>query len=286
MVIAVAAGKGGTGKTLVAVSLALALHRGGIRTMLIDADVEEPNAHLFLEPSLQGRRPVFMPVPVVDKVLCDLCGECARACAYGALAVTRDQVMVFEEMCHGCGACSLVCPKEAISEKKRNIGMLEFGRTGESLDIAHGLLEIGEPKASPVISSLKEYVDPRAVNVIDCGPGTGCAAMTTVRGADICLMVTEPTPFGLHDMEMAVEMAEAVGVRSMVVINKDVPGESAVRKFCEDRGLEVVMSIPFSPEIARAYSRGSNLVDEDGAWQRKFMAVYSRVREALSEAVS
>lgn len=285
MVIAVAAGKGGTGKTLVAVNLALTLHREGIKTLLLDADVEEPNAHLFLEPEWYGHEPVLLPVPEVDTGLCDLCGDCARACAFGALAVTRERVMSFEELCHGCGACSLVCPRKAISDKGRGIGVLEFGRTGESLEMARGLLEIGEPKASPVISRLKEHLDPEAVNIVDCGPGTGCAAMTTVRGADLCVMVTEPTPFGLHDMGMAVEMAGALGVRSAVVINKDIPGESAVREFCREKGLEVVMSIPFSMEIARSYSRGANLVDEDPSWSERFMSVYRRLRDMLSEAV-
>lgn len=283
--IAVAAGKGGTGKTMVAVNLALSLHREGIRTRLLDADVEEPNAHLFLKPEWYRRERVLLPVPVIDMGLCDLCGDCARACAFGALAVTRDKVMTFEEMCHGCGACTLACPRGAITERGREIGVLEFGRTGESLETVRGLLEIGEPKASPVIERLKEHLDPQAVNVVDCGPGTGCAAMTTVRGADLCVMVAEPTPFGLHDLGMAVEMAGALGVPSAVIVNKDIPGERDLRAFCRENGLEIVMSIPFSGEIARSYSRGVNLVDEDSAWRERFLEAYGRLRGMLSEAV-
>jgi MinD superfamily P-loop ATPase len=286
LVIAVAAGKGGTGKTLVAVNLALTLHREGIRTLLLDADVEEPNAHLFLGPAWYRTEPVLMPVPVIDPGLCDLCGECARTCAYGALAITRLRAMSFEEMCHGCGACSLVCPQQAISEREREIGVLGFGRTAESLGIVQGLLEIGEPKASPVISHLKAQLDPLAVNIIDCGPGTGCAVMEAVRGADLCLMVTEPTPFGLHDVGMAVEMAGALGVRSLVAINKDAPGDDSMRDFCWEKGLEVVMSIPFSREIARSCSRGANLVDEEPSWREMFMEAYLYARRMLSGVVN
>lgn len=286
MVIAVAAGKGGTGKTLVAVNLALSLHREGIKTLLLDADVEGPNAHLFLAPAWYMAEPVLMPVPEIDPDLCDLCGECARACAYGALAVTRQRVMSFEEMCHGCGACTLACPREAIGERKREIGVLGFGRTRESLEVVQGLLEIGEPKASPVVSRLKEQLDPQAVNIIDCGPGTGCAVMAAVRGSDLCLMVTEPTPFGLHDMGMAVDMAGALGVRSVVAINKDTAGENSVRDFCWERGLEVVMSIPFSPEIARSYSRGANLVDEEPSWRERFTDIYRYAQRMFSEVVN
>lgn len=212
MVIAVAAGKGGTGKTLVAVNLALALQRSGIETTLVDADVEEPNDHLFVKPAISTRKEITVAVPRIDEQLCDRCGDCSSFCAYGALATTPDRVIVFDDLCHGCGGCALVCPAGAISEVERVIGTVEEGRTPEGIAFMHGLLEIGEPKATPIISAMKESLDPGRVNVIDCGPGTGCAVMGTVHGCDACVMVTEPTPFGLHDMDMAVRMAEALGV--------------------------------------------------------------------------
>ncbi len=277
--IAVAAGKGGTGKTMVAVNLALALHRRGLGAQLLDADVEEPNAHLFLKPAWEEREEVLLPVPTIDPELCDLCGECARACLYAALAVTPQRVLVFEELCHGCGGCSLSCPAGAVGEKARSIGSIESGLTAESLRVARGVLEIGEPKASPVISRLKRRLDPASVNMIDCGPGTGCAVMTAVRGADVCLMVTEPTPFGLHDLEMALDMAAELGVPPLVVINKDraePPEGEPLRDFCRRRGLEVALSIPFDPEIARLCSRGSNLVDAFPEWQKRFVGLYRR----------
>ena len=277
LVITVAAGKGGTGKTLVAVNLALSMQRAGTETLLADADVEEPNDHLFVKPSISRRDEVTIPVPHIDDRLCDRCGECSSFCAYGALATTPDRVLLFDDLCHGCGGCMLVCPAGAITERERVIGVIERGDTAEGMGFMRGILEIGEPKASPIISAMKRRLDPGAANVVDCGPGTGCAAMTTVQGSDICLMVTEPTPFGLHDLLMAVRMAEALGVPSLVVVNKDVPGEGEVRRFCAEHGLEIALSIPFSLEIARLTSRGTNLVDADDEWRRLFYSLYERI---------
>ncbi len=282
MVITVAAGKGGTGKTLVAVNLALALQRAGIETMLTDADVEEPNAHLFVKPVISERESVTISVPRIDEDLCDRCGECSSFCAYGALATTPARVLLFDELCHGCGGCTLVCPLDAISEEERVIGAIEHGRTPEGMGFMHGILEIGEPKASPIIAAMKGRLDPGAVNVVDCGPGTGCAAMTTVQGSDVCLMVTEPTPFGLHDLLMAVKMAEELGVPSLVVVNKDIPGDTEVTRFCAEHGLEIALSIPFSMETARLTSSGINLVDSGEEWQRTFYSLYERTAPVVA----
>ncbi len=275
--IAVAAGKGGTGKTLVAVNLALALQRYGIETTLVDADVEEPNDHLFVKPAISTRKEVTVAIPRVDEELCDRCGECSTFCAYGALATTPDRVIVFDDLCHGCGGCALVCPAGAISEVERVIGTIEEGRTPEGMAFMRGLLEIGEPKATPIISAMKESLDPAVVNVVDCGPGTGCAVMGTVHGSDVCVMVTEPTPFGLHDMDMAVRMAEALGVPSLVVVNKDIPGDTEVKRFCAEHGLEIALSIPFSLETARLTSSGVNLVDSGEEWSDAFLSLYGRI---------
>jgi MinD superfamily P-loop ATPase len=276
LVITVAAGKGGTGKTLVAVNLALSLQRAGIRTALFDADVEEPNDHIFIRPAISRSEEVVVNVPLIDEALCDRCGECSAFCAYGALATTPSRVLIFEELCHGCGGCKLVCPMKAIDEAGRVVGKLEYGRTSEGMDFTQGILEIGEPKATPIISTLKERMDPEAVNIIDCGPGTGCSVMATVQESDVCLMVTEPTPFGLHDLLMAVKMAEELGVRSVVVVNKDIPEDNEVRRFCDHHGLDIVLSLPFSREIARLTSEGMNLVDEGEEWQHLFFSLYER----------
>lgn len=282
MVITVAAGKGGTGKTLVAVNLALSLHRAGVKTLLADADVEEPNAHLFVRPSITSREDVTMAIPRIDEEVCDRCGECSSFCAFGALATTPARVILFDDLCHGCGGCTLVCPLGAISEEQRLIGAIERGRSAEGLDFMHGVLEIGEPKAGPIIAAIKERLDPAAVNIVDCGPGTGCAAMTAVQGSDVCIMVTEPTPFGLHDLLMAVKMAETLGVPSLVVVNKDAPGNTEVRDFCAEHGLEIALSIPFSMETARLTSSGVNLVDSEKDWQRTFYSLYERVSPMVS----
>jgi len=276
-VITVAAGKGGTGKTLVAVNLALSLQRAGIETLLVDADVEEPNDHLFVKPAISQREEVSISVPRIDEALCNRCGECSSFCAYGALATTHDRVLLFDDLCHGCGGCTLVCPTKAITEEERVIGVIERGHTAGGAGFMQGTLEIGEPKASPIISAMKGRLDPGAVNVVDCGPGTGCAAMTTVQGSDICLMVTEPTPFGLHDLLMAVKMAEVLGVPSLVVVNKDVPGDTEVRRFCAEHGLDIALSIPFSMETARLTSSGMNLVDSSDEWRRLFYSLYERI---------
>ncbi len=277
MVIAVAAGKGGTGKTLVAVNLALSLQRSGIETVLVDADVEEPNDHLFVKPAISRRREVTLAIPRVDASLCDRCGECSSFCAYGALATAPDRVIVFNDLCHGCGGCALVCPAGAISEVERVIGTIEEGRTPEGMGFMRGLLEIGEPKAGPIISAMKESLASAVVNVVDCGPGTGCAVMNAVHGSDVCVMVTEPTPFGLHDMDMAVRMAGALGVPSLVVMNKDVPENTEVKRFCAEHGLEIALSIPFSLETARLTSRGVNLVDSGEGWRSAFLSLYQRI---------
>ncbi len=283
MVITVAAGKGGTGKTLVAVNLALSLQRTGVETLLVDADVEEPNDHLFVKPSISQKERVLISIPHIDEDLCDRCGECSSFCAYGALATTPTRVLLFDELCHGCGGCTLVCPKKAISEEEYAVGVIEKGHTAEGMGFMRGVLEIGEPKASPVIAALKQHLDPRAVNIVDCGPGTGCAAMTTVQGSDICLMVTEPTPFGLHDLLMAVKMAEALGVPSLIVVNKDVPGDTEVKRFCAEHGLEIVLSLPFSMETARLTSRGINLVDAGAEWEGLFYSLFERISPRVSK---
>ncbi|OFW57990.1 MAG: hypothetical protein A2W01_10825 [Candidatus Solincola sediminis] len=276
MVITVAAGKGGTGKTLVAVNLAVSLHRAGIKTLFADADVEEPNGHLFVNPTITRKEEVAIRIPRIDENLCDCCGECSSFCSYAALARTPSRVLVFEELCHGCGGCAILCPMHAIEEKERVAGVIEHGRTGEGMDFMQGILEIGEPKASPIISQMKRSLAPDAVNIVDCGPGTGCSVMTTVQGSDLCLMVTEPTPFGMHDLVMAVKMAEALGVPSVVVVNKDIAGNSEIKQFCARNGLDILLSLPFSREIARLNSSGINLVDDDKQWESEFLSLYEK----------
>lgn len=248
MKIAVASGKGGTGKTLVAVNLAsvLAAERP---TMLLDCDVEAPNAHLFLRPELSEREVVAKRVPVVDEDRCTACRACTEACEFGALALIGGRVLVFDELCHGCGRCGLVCPSGAIAEVDHPLGIIERGVAGE-LGFAHGRLHIGEAMASPIIRELKRGAPERGAAILDAPPGTACSVISTLHGVDAVLLVTEPTPFGLHDLRAAVGVVRTLGLPAGVVINRDGIGDDDVERYCEEEGLPILLRIPFDRRIA------------------------------------
>jgi MinD superfamily P-loop ATPase len=205
MIVSIASGKGGTGKTLVATSLAFSL-KGKHRVQLLDCDVEEPNDHIFLKPVITRREAVSIPVPEINEAKCSHCGLCAEVCAYNALAVLPDRVMVFPELCHGCGACSYLCPEKAISEVGRETGVVELGQA-DGIDFVQGRLDVGEAMPSPVIRRVKEKARPDGVVIIDAPPGTSCPVVESVKGSDFCLLVTEPTPFGFNDLVLALAWA-------------------------------------------------------------------------------
>lgn len=263
MVVAVASGKGGTGKTTVATSLARALNSGPVQ--LLDCDVEEPNSHIFLKPRIEKTEPVYTPVPVIDESKCTHCGKCAKVCQFNSLAVLRDQVMVFQNLCHGCGACMLACPENAISEGKREVGIIEIGRA-DGVEFAHGKLNIGEAMAPPVIRALKKHLKNGCQVVIDVPPGTSCPVVESVRDADFVLLVTEPTPFGLNDLELAVEMLRVLGLPHAVIINRSGIGDSGVEDYCRREDIPVILKIPFDEEIAKGYSNGIPLVEIQPEW--------------------
>jgi len=198
MIISVASGKGGTGKTLVATSLALSLI-DNYKVQLLDCDVEEPNANILLRLDMKLSQPVYIPIPKVDETKCTYCGKCAEVCAYNAIAVLKEKVLVFPELCHGCGACSYLCAESAITEEGRQVGIVERGNSG-NLELVQGKLAIGEAMAPPVIREVKKYLDPANMVIIDVSPGTSCPVVEAVEGSDFCLLVTEPTPFGLNDL--------------------------------------------------------------------------------------
>lgn len=267
--IAVASGKGGTGKTTVAVSLALALC-DHLPVQLVDCDVEEPNAHLFLSPRITRRAPAEIPVPDVDLESCTSCGACAQACRYGALAVVQKKVLFHPELCHGCGLCTLVCSERAIRERPRAIGWIEEG-DAQGIPFLQGILNVGEPMAAPIIRRLKQRLDPERLTILDAPPGTGCPVIETLKDADFALLVTEPTPFGLHDLGLALEVARILDIPAGVVISKDGVGTDALERYCIEVGIPVLLRIPMDRRIAAAYAHGVPLVSAFPEWREPFL---------------
>jgi len=277
MIISVASGKGGTGKTTVAVNLALAL-QADQAVQFLDCDVEEPNAHFFLKPQIKESQDVFTLIPEIDESRCNYCGKCGQVCAYHALAVVKGAVLVFSELCHGCGACSLLCPEKAIREVGKRIGVIESGRAGE-MAFLQGRLDIGQAMSPPLIRALKKRLDPGRTVIIDAPPGTSCPVIESVRRSDFCLLVTEPTPFGLHDLELAAATAKEMKIPCGVVINRASlgNGDGKIRDFCAAEEIPVLMTIPFDRKIAEAYSRGQTILEAFPAYREKFLELFERV---------
>jgi MinD superfamily P-loop ATPase len=275
MIVSVASGKGGTGKTLVATSLALSLSESG-PVQLLDCDVEEPDAHLLLRPTFDSARPVMQPVPKVDETRCTFCGRCSEVCAFNAIAVMGRTVLLLPELCHGCGACSYLCPEGAITEDGREVGTIGAGMAG-SVRFAQGRLAIGEAMPAPVIRAVKASADPGATVVIDAPPGTGCPVVEAVRGSDFCLLVTEPTPFGLHDLTLAVELMLELAIPCGAIINRCGVGDDAVERYCAERGLPVLGRIPFDRRIAELYCRGLTLAEGMPEWKGAFRELLEQV---------
>jgi MinD superfamily P-loop ATPase len=275
MIIAVASGKGGTGKTTIATNLAKSIGEG---VQLIDCDVEEPNSHLFLKPNLEKSEEVYVPRPHVDLDKCTYCGDCAKICRFSAIVVVKEHVLVFPELCHGCGGCSKVCPEEAISEIPKSIGILEQGES-HSVGFIHGRLEVGEAMSPPLIKAARALANVNGLVIIDSPPGTSCPVIAAVKGSDFCILVTEPTPFGLNDLELAVEVVFELGIPAGVVINRSDIGDLAVKEFCEGRSVPILMEIPEDRQIAEAYSRGEMIIDVIPEYREKFQELYATIRD-------
>ena len=255
MVIAIASGKGGTGKTTVATNLAYVASRNGQSVAYLDCDVEEPNGHIFLKPELDRCEPVGSLTPDVDEARCIQCGQCGEICQYSAIVCIGEKVLVHPELCHACGGCSLVCPVDAITEVPREVGRLEIGRAG-SIRFVHGVLNVGEAMSPPVIKEVKASAGQADVVIVDAPPGTSCPVIESVRDADFVLLVSEPTPFGLNDLKQAVEMVRAMKLPLGVVINRSDRGDGQTLRYCRSRRIDVLAEIPDDRELAEAYSRG------------------------------
>jgi len=289
MIIAIASGKGGTGKTTVATSLALSIAADefgvGRNPLFLDCDVEEPNAALFLKPTLTGREEVGILVPQVDPEKCTYCGRCAEVCVWHAIAVVGEKVLIFPELCHGCGSCTLNCPEGAISEALNVMGTLEWGSAGP-VDFAQGTMDVGQAMSVPIISQLKKQHLPASDNrvvILDTQPGTSCPVVETMRGTDFVLMVTEPTPFGLHDLRLAVQVArDELGLPVAVVVNRDGIGDAGVEKYCAAEGIPILMRIALDRRIAEAISEGRVLVEALPEYRGAFQDLYGQIARLVA----
>ena len=269
MIISVASGKGGTGKTTVAVNLALSLEH----VQLLDCDVEEPNAQIFLKANITDRKPATVRVPEIDYDKCDFCGKCQEVCAYHALAVLPKKVLLFPQMCHGCGACARLCPRGAIREVDRSIGEIEIGQRG-GIDFVQGKLAVGETMAPPLIRQVKSHIDRSCMTIIDAPPGTSCPMVTAVKGSDFCILVTEPTPFGMNDLQLAIETVKKLKIPYGVVMNRAEPHDLKTRIHFKANDIPIMLQIPFDRKIAELYSVGIPFVEQLPEYREKFLDLF------------
>lgn len=280
MIISIASGKGGTGKTTVATNLALSLD-GDVQ--LLDCDVEEPNAHLFLKPRFGLAKTVTTPVPQVDMEKCTLCGKCSDICQFKAILPVGDTVLTFPDLCHSCGGCEAVCPEKAITEEERELGIVERGKRN-GIELVHGKLRVGEAMSPPLIRTVKSFSRPEALKIIDAPPGTSCPVITTIKNTDYVLLVTEPTPFGLNDLKLAIGAVRILGIPFGIIINRSDLGNDEVKKLAAEEGIPILMEIPFDRRIAEAYSRGDMMIELMPSWKYKFLGLYHRIEEEVRKA--
>lgn len=273
MIISIASGKGGTGKTSIATNLALSINN----VQLLDCDVEEPNSYLFLKPEINKTEDVFIFVPVVDESLCDNCGKCAEFCEYNAIFVSKDKTLIFPELCHSCGGCRLICPTSAIREEPHKTGTIYYGNSN-SIEIIYGELEVGDAVASNVVREVKLRMNKDKNVIIDSPPGASCPVIESVKNSDFCILVTEPTPFGLHDLRIAVSVLREMDIPFGVIVNRADIGDRKVYDYCKKESITILLEIPFERKIAELYSKGIPFVLEMPAWKEKFQKLFNTIR--------
>ena len=281
MKIVIASGKGGTGKTTIATNLACSIAQKGKEVQYLDCDVEEPNGHIFLKPDIRETQNATISVPKVDTELCDGCGKCGQLCQYSAIICLKDTPLVFEQLCHSCGGCMLVCPTDAITETQIPIGFVESG-TADSVKFVQGRLNIGDVRSPALIKKVKERAANDGLVIIDAPPGTSCPVIEAVNGADFCLLVTEPTPFGLNDLKLAVEMVQALKLPFGVVINRADLGDSETRLYCDTNNIMVLAEIPDDRRIAEAYSRGNMICEVLPKYNRIFESLLNKIESSVN----
>ena len=284
-IVAVASGKGGTGKTTIAANLARVVSESGRKIQYLDCDVEEPNGHIFLRPEITAGRKVTVDVPQVDLEVCTACGKCGDFCQYGAIVCIKEDVLIFEQLCHSCGGCMRICPAGAIKSKPLEIGGIESGRAG-GIDFVGGKLKIGHVRTPALIKEVKKHIRKDCPAIIDVPPGTSCPVVEAVRDVDFVLLVTEPTPFGLHDLKLAVDLVRCMNLPFAVVINRCDIGNEDVEKYCQAENIDVVMTLPDDRRIAEAYSSGKMIADVSEEYKGHFSKLcddLEDIKEKLNE---
>jgi MinD superfamily P-loop ATPase len=283
MKLAIASGKGGTGKTTVSTNLAATIARQHRTVTYVDCDVEAPNGHLFLKPVWEGERPVGRLVPQVDG--CLHCGACAEVCRFHAIVCLPERTIIYPELCHSCGGCALACPAGAITEILHPLGVLRFGTVGR-MGFLSGTLAIGEATSPPVIHAAKEAAPPAEWTIWDAPPGTSCPMIETIKDCDFVLLVTEPTPFGLHDLRLAVDVAKALRRPCGVVVNRAQAGATETHTWCREAGVPILAEIPDSVDMAKAYARGELVVESVPGMRVLFEDLFLRLQVAEGESAS
>jgi len=282
-VIAIASGKGGTGKTTIATNLAQYTAGLGQPVQYLDCDVEEPNGHIFLKPKINISEAVTVDVPQVDLERCTGCGKCGKICQYSAIVhIKNNNVLTFEQLCHSCGGCMRVCPVDAIKPKPLNIGDIELGKAGD-IDFIHGKLRIGHVRTPSLIKEVKKHIKQGCLAIIDVPPGTSCPVVEAIRGADFVLLVTEPTPFGLNDLKLAVDLVRKMNLPFAVTINRYDIGNDGVEKYCRAENINICLKLPDDRRIAEAYSTGQMIVDVLSEYRKEFSELYEYIKIAKAE---
>ncbi|MFA7673764.1 MAG: ATP-binding protein [Clostridia bacterium] len=276
--IAVLSGKGGTGKTLVSVNLASV----ALRSVYIDCDVEEPNGHLFFKPEVNFKRDIYVKMPFINESLCTGCRKCVDFCRFNALAFTKNKPLVFKQVCHSCGGCVLLCPKKAITEKEKMIGKVQKGISG-NVTVITGILNTGEASGIPIIKRLldKDMSDERSPVFIDCPPGSACIVMESIKNADYCILVAEPTIFGVHNLNMVYDLVRLFNKPYGVVLNKCLDGENPAERFCIDKNISILGRIPFDNELGTMNSDAKIAVRENKRYRELFESILEKVMKEV-----